>query len=246
MELEIKDINNIGEAEAVIAEEEERIQTSYLELGKAYFSLHSADSEPQLKPYIDAVTDAAARIEEANQRILTLKGIKTCPKCGNAVKEESIFCTACGTRLKAAPEPAAPEKDTVACTRCGSEMRKDMRFCTVCGNPLFEKAEPTPDYQPTKVYDTDPGEPEIETVAETEPEPEKNPDAAPEPSSICPMCGRVSAPGAKFCVGCGTRIADQPEPAPEQETPVRRCRNCGHISANPSLPFCTECGSRLN
>ena len=257
MDIEIKDINNIGEAEAVIAEEEERIHAAYHEIGKLYYSLHSADCEPQFKPYIDALTDAAARIEEANARILSLKGIKTCPRCGAAVKEESIFCTSCGTRLKTVPEPAFPEKETVTCDRCGSEMRRDMRFCTVCGNPLVEKAPPTPDYQPTKVYDTEPmeepvieavkePEPEIEPVAMPEPEPEKNPYAAPAPSTICPMCGRVSAPGAKFCVGCGTRIADQPAPAPEQEAPVRRCQNCGHISANPSLPFCTECGSRLN
>lgn len=48
----------------------------------------------------------------------------------------------------------------------------------------------------------------------------------------CPGCGRSLAEGAKFCVGCGTRIEPVAEPA---------CPQCG--AAHPAdAKFCKQCG----
>ncbi len=284
-------INSVEEVEALIAEEEARQETAYSEIGKLYYVKHSTDCEEDFKPYIEELASGAARIEECKKRILTIKGIGTCPKCGAYTKSTSLFCTACGALLKEGAEVPAPPKETVACSRCGSEMKKNMRFCTVCGNPLTAPEQladaipPTRIYEPEKadapieepaapaevapVQETPAVEPAAEPVAEPvvtpavelpavgepvptapaapKPEPVRDPYAAPEPSVICPMCGKVSAPGMRFCVACGTRLTEEPAPAPAQQSyAVRRCQNCGHISANPAMPFCTECGTRLN
>ncbi|HEY4690698.1 MAG TPA: FHA domain-containing protein [Anaerolineae bacterium] len=51
----------------------------------------------------------------------------------------------------------------------------------------------------------------------------------------CPACGTLNQPAARFCLSCGSRLADAAGPA---------CPRCG---ANP-LPgdrFCDECGAAL-
>lgn len=291
MSNELNKINSIEEVEALIAEEEAKKEAAYTEIGKLYYIKHSADCEEVFKAFVDELVASSGKIAECNQRILNLKGISTCPKCGANVKKESMFCTACGALLKEGAEVPAPVKETVTCSRCGSEMKKHMRFCTACGNPLIPVEEPAP--APTKIFEPEPvavaePEPVIEPVVEPEPiiepiaipepepayepqpvaepvptpqpapvyepvaqpavtpQPEPDPYAVPEASNICPNCGKVSAPGMRFCVNCGTRLISEPAPAPVQDYGVRRCQNCGHISSNPSMPFCTECGTRLN
>ncbi len=159
-----------------------------------------------------------------------------CIQCGATLKEGSLFCTACGARQEqpeveepAIEEPVVeePVKDTVICSKCGSEMSCQMRFCTVCGNELAPK------------------EPEIPAPT-VEPERPREVIAAPAPEIICPQCGRISAPGMRFCVNCGYQLAEESASAPVQDYGVRRCSNCGHISSNPDMPFCTECGMLLH
>jgi class 3 adenylate cyclase/tetratricopeptide (TPR) repeat protein len=50
--------------------------------------------------------------------------------------------------------------------------------------------------------------------------------------ATCPNCATESAPGAKFCEGCGTPLA-------------RRCAACG-ASPSPTARFCPECGLPLD
>ena len=47
-------IHSIEEAEELIAQAEAKKQEVYTEIGKQYFLRHSADCEPDFKPYIDA------------------------------------------------------------------------------------------------------------------------------------------------------------------------------------------------
>lgn len=57
----------------------------------------------------------------------------------------------------------------------------------------------------------------------------------------CSKCGAVLADGAKFCVECGTPVAEAP--ATEAATPeVRKCSNCGATLAD-GAKFCVECGT---
>ena len=175
-------------------------------------------------------------VVEAPEIEAPVESAPVCIQCGATLKEGSLFCTACGARQEqpAVEEPAIeepvveePVKDTVTCSKCGSEMSCQMRFCTVCGNELAPK------------------EPEIPAPT-VEPEGPREVIAAPAPEIICPQCGRISAPGMRFCVNCGYQLAEESASAPVQDYGVRRCSNCGHISSNPDMPFCTECGMLLH
>lgn len=211
MSNEINAINNIGEAEAIIAEEEAKMQTAYTEIGKLYFQRHSDDCEEEFKPLIDALVASSATVTECNERIEYLNSVPTCPKCSASVKEGSIFCTACGTRLI----EEAPVEEKLTCPRCGNAVKEGMRFCTSCGNRLIPEEKPAePDYampapsvicpmcgrvsEPgvrfcvgcgTRLFD-DPAPTPLENATRR-----------------CHNCGHISAnPAMPFCTECGTRL----------------------------------------
>jgi membrane protease subunit (stomatin/prohibitin family) len=69
------------------------------------------------------------------------------------------------------------------------------------------------------------------------------PTAAPAPASdsiACPSCGKINAPGTKFCCECGGKL-EIPAPAVPETRP---CPGCGaQIPADNK--FCGECGYKF-
>ncbi len=54
------------------------------------------------------------------------KGVKTCPKCGAQILENSKFCSECGEKL--------PQNKF--CSECGAKVSSTAKFCPECGNKL--------------------------------------------------------------------------------------------------------------
>jgi hypothetical protein len=52
----------------------------------------------------------------------------------------------------------------------------------------------------------------------------------------CPACGKMVAPEAHFCAGCGNSLLSA-------QVPIRHCPSCQAVVA--SAPFCARCGTRL-
>ena len=48
---------------------------------------------------------------------------------------------------------------------------------------------------------------------------------------VCPQCGYVNPPGAKFCINCGYMLG-------------KKCPQCGYVNP-PDAKFCANCGTRL-
>lgn len=53
-------------------------------------------------------------------------------------------------------------------------------------------------------------------------------------------CGKVNAPGAKFCKACGKKLEAGAEAA-QETAQSRRCPSCGALM-EPGARFCCECG----
>lgn len=53
-------------------------------------------------------------------------------------------------------------------------------------------------------------------------------------------CGKVNAPGAKFCKACGKKLESGAEAA-QETAQSRRCPSCGALM-EPGARFCCECG----
>lgn len=65
------------------------------------------------------------------------------------------------------------------------------------------------------------------------------------PIYICPICGKESVPGAKFCYECGTRLGEEPSEEADKEVEERMCPNCGML-LRPQARFCGKCGTPVS
>lgn len=70
----------------------------------------------EIKPAVKSVTEAVA------EGLRSQPTARTCPKCGNAVKEGDRFCDECGQNLTGKK-----------CPDCGRENDPDAKFCAGCG-----------------------------------------------------------------------------------------------------------------
>jgi len=160
-----------------------------------------------------------------------------CPKCGNDVQPDAIFCDQCGTRLQAAPAPqpqpipvqpepapaqpepapqsvaaapASPASQGVVCANCGASATPGEMFCSECGAPL---AAPQPEAAAAQ-----PGAPV----------------AAPSPAGICPACGAKVAPSDEFCYACGADLKAAAQQAQAPAAPAEPQPAAPVVEATPA------------
>ncbi len=118
----------------LIAQEGQKIQNAYLEIGKRYAAGHRQKADPEFAPEMAVIAKAEAQILELWKALLDLKGMIRCSSCGSEIAKESVFCPFCGTpaRETVQPEPEAKPR----CPQCGVVISKDMRFCIQCGHKV--------------------------------------------------------------------------------------------------------------
>ena len=120
-----KDLTEVGRLNMAISSEEKQVQGLYAEIGKAIFE---HDKENAQSPYAEQcvkIQAALDRIETLKVQLADVKengynepidiepreakegtveeaqpAGKTCPFCGKAVAEDSVFCSACGEKLQ--------------------------------------------------------------------------------------------------------------------------------------------------
>lgn len=75
----------------------------YASLGAIYFSkVAKADDLPENEAELVAkIKELNAKIEETVNEINYVKSKRTCPKCGAAIDEDSLFCNYCGEKVAA-------------------------------------------------------------------------------------------------------------------------------------------------
>lgn len=81
---------------------------------------------------------------------------------------------------------------TKVCPKCGAEISDSAAFCPACGTKIPESA-PAP-------ASAEGAEATAETAGEAE--------STQQPPAVCPNCGEVREPGARFCRKCGIRFPD--------------------------------------
>ena len=122
-------VRKISKINATLSKEERNIDTLYLEIGKAYFDAHSADTDCEFAEKIFAIKEAKQKIEDGEKQKQALRKVQRCENCGAEISETMVFCTACGNKI-----PATEEHDV--CVHCATSIPKGLRFCTECGKPM--------------------------------------------------------------------------------------------------------------
>lgn len=136
-----KDAGEIVKLNAMITEQNSRIDKLYQSLGREVYQDEDF-REVIVKVYPDLSASIAAclgRIQEYQARIKEIRGVERCPACGAENTPEAVFCSGCGSRLAEAEKVQEPRN---TCPACGAEITfDDAQFCTTCGAKLTIAAE---------------------------------------------------------------------------------------------------------
>lgn len=136
-----KNFSEINRLNSEIKTYEKNINKLYTDLGKRYFDTCSQEPVPELKDLVDELRVNKAKIEAASTKIAEIKGIKICDNCKAEISADSLFCSACGQKIKA-KEPEMPEGMQI-CPFCGFAMAAEAKFCVKCGTNLAKQANPS-------------------------------------------------------------------------------------------------------
>lgn len=203
---QMRSLAEVSRLNALISDEEMKINNIYCQIGKLYATIHRSDSEEEFADLVAAAQESKSKIEEYRAEILDVKGLVRCPQCGMELPKAAAFCMACGTSIPKVETPAPEETETPAetvCANCGAELAGDALFCAQCGTSVQAAADPTP-------VEDDTCEKSVEVSAAEEETPTR---------FACGNCGAVLDYGALFCAQCGVSMKDAAVPYVAEEGP---------------------------
>lgn len=163
---------------ALISDEEKKVNNTYYQIGKLYVSLHGRDGDEEFAGMIASISESEQKISSYRMQISEIKGIQRCEKCGAEVARGVAFCSSCGAPMPKAETIVAD--DCIKCENCGAIVKRGMRFCTSCGKPMAVST----------VSEA------AESVAAENRDDEK----------VCPSCGAKIENDTAFCTECGTKL----------------------------------------
>jgi len=151
-----------------LSSEEEKLRQVYLDIGKKVHEIYQYGGS--LGKFFDEkyteIQQIESAIAELRHQIDTIKGVKSCPECGDGIQRGASFCPKCGYQVhdsksgrKEKPLPTVeqptveqpikeqpipeqpleeqpPMKNSIACRHCSSENEPSSRFCLTCGRML--------------------------------------------------------------------------------------------------------------
>ncbi|MCR4434770.1 MAG: zinc ribbon domain-containing protein [Clostridiales bacterium] len=125
-----------------IGAEEDKIEKTYAEIGKAVYASFNEGKEvgEAFTELCGKIKSYEENIRSMRQKIYELKNTKLCPGCGAELDMEIAFCPKCGTKQEM-PKPAETEDeekkpDPKVCPSCNTSNSPESEFCINCGTKL--------------------------------------------------------------------------------------------------------------
>lgn len=107
-----KELAEVASLNSQVSAQEESINKVFLEIGKMVYEKKEEWTSPEMAEKFGTVDAAYAEIARLKKEIMTVKGVKQCPKCGAEVQNDSAFCPSCGTAIpKEEPQAAEPVQE---------------------------------------------------------------------------------------------------------------------------------------
>lgn len=201
-----KNFTDVTKFKNLISDCEKQINALYTVVGKEYYERHKNDPNTEDKKNIDAINALFKQISDLKQKIKELEGVTKCPKCGNSVPKDALFCNNCGCKIpkeaqniKKCPNCGSNvPKDALFCNNCGCKIPKEPagRLCSNCGKPLAENSMFCA-YCGNKVVQE---ETSVTNTAEEDISQKR-----------CPVCHLILTEEDVFCPECGTPVNQKPE-----------------------------------
>lgn len=232
---ETNSLNNI------IKGEECRIDLQYKTIGKLYFEKFGENPDADFSEAVETIKSAMEKIEETKKEIAKIKSRFNCPNCGQAFKNDAVFCSKCGTKL---PEREEPEeklpKNARKCEKCGNVLPKDALFCNECGNKLESQTEATVEENAAVPVNSDEFAP-AENAAETIVIAEK---AETVEAEVVEETKPAEEKPAESAIVAEAVTAEEVKTEEAEQTDGKICPNCKNKMDDDDI-FCNECGTKV-
>ena len=196
-----KDMSEIARLNSQITEEEGRINSAYMQIGKLYFEKYHEVCDPDFTSLIKTIADGGEKVKALKQQINAVKGVVICEKCGAEVQAGSLLCNSCGAAMPK-PAEADPMEGMTKCGKCGAMIPTGSRFCTACGAQMEQK----PAMEAGGDMQSEEAGQQVNTATAEETSVEEAEAPKETGKTVCPNCGAAIAEGDLFCVECGTKI----------------------------------------
>lgn len=90
---------DVMKMKSYIKKEEAVMENAYRKIGKLYFNQNASAMPGEYVEYVDAVSEAKAKISECKKKIVQMKGMQFCKECDQKIKDSMNFCPNCGAKI---------------------------------------------------------------------------------------------------------------------------------------------------
>ncbi|MBE6845835.1 MAG: zinc ribbon domain-containing protein [Ruminococcus sp.] len=238
---ETNSLNNI------IKGEECKIDFQYKTIGKLYYEKYGENPSDEFKEAIETINASKEKIEETKQEITKIRSRFNCPNCGEAFKNDALFCSKCGAKLPEREEekPKIPD-GAQKCEKCGNILKKDALFCNVCGSKLNvpepdnADAPQLPDSEFAPVENTQEAVIEVKQDEITE-----VPEIKAAEATVTEVKAEAPEKTEEIAKADTEEKAEETaEPEIDEETAEKICPACNNKMDADDL-FCNECGTKV-
>jgi hypothetical protein len=90
---------DVRKMKSYMKKEEATMENAYKEIGKLFYKQKALEMPEEYEEYVNAVSEAKARIFECKGKIDSMKGTLFCKVCDHKTKEGMNFCPNCGAKI---------------------------------------------------------------------------------------------------------------------------------------------------
>lgn len=95
-----KELYEVTRLNFQVSAQEDIVKAAYMELGKKYYQANKAVVPEDQQAIFGKVAAALDQIEQLRKKINEVREMKTCPKCGNGVEKDAVYCSRCGEKME--------------------------------------------------------------------------------------------------------------------------------------------------
>lgn len=112
-----KEVTEVLQLKAKVTAEQSNLQSAYQKAGQIAFESELTADASEYEEIFALIRASKEKIQELQEEIETLEGMRVCASCGAKVTKGAAFCSACGAKM----ETLSPEQPSFT-NECAEEM----------------------------------------------------------------------------------------------------------------------------
>ena len=130
-----KNFAEVAKLNSVNSEKEKKIAQLYSDIGKSYYERHRQDGDAEESEKIEKINALFDEIAQNREKIMQIKGVVKCEKCGADVPIDAAFCSHCGEKVNRGAM-SGDAGDERRCPHCNAVVPEGNLYCMECGGKI--------------------------------------------------------------------------------------------------------------